>query len=68
MAEKNYPDYLGCCHRFDYNVGRLVDTLKEQGMENTILAYTADHGSHFLTRGREAEINARVMTRRSISR
>ena len=23
--------------------------------ENTILVYTADHGSHFLTRGREAE-------------
>ena len=53
---ENYPDYLGCCHSLDYNVGRLVDTLKEQGMwENTILVYTADHGSHFLTRGREAE-------------
>ena len=53
---ENYPDYLGCCHSLDYNVGRLVDTLKKQGMwENTILVYTADHGSHFLTRGREAE-------------
>ncbi len=39
---ENYPDYLGCCHSLDYNVGRLVDTLKEQGMwENTILVYTA---------------------------
>ena len=53
---ENYPDYLGCCHSLDANVGRLVDTLKQQGMwENTILVYTADHGSHFLTRGREAE-------------
>lgn len=53
---ENYPDYLGCCHSLDYNVGRLVDTLKAQGMwDNTILVYTADHGSHFLTRGREAE-------------
>ena len=54
--KENYPDYLGCCHSLDYNVGRLVDTLKEQGMwENTILVYTADHGSHFITRGIEAE-------------
>ena len=53
---ENYPDYLGCCHSLDYNVGRLVDTLKQQGMwDNTVLVYTADHGSHFLTRGREAE-------------
>lgn len=54
--KQNYPDYLGCCHSLDANVGRLVDTLKEQGMwENTILVYTADHGSHFITRGLEAE-------------
>lgn len=54
--KENYPDYLGCCHSLDANVGRLVDTLKELGMwDNTILIYTSDHGSHFLTRGREAE-------------
>lgn len=50
----NYPDYLGQCHSLDYNVGRLIDTLKDRGMwENTILIYTADHGSHFCTRNGE---------------
>lgn len=49
-----YPDYLGCCNSLDYNVGRLMDTLKEQGLEdNTIIIYTSDHGSHFKTRNGE---------------
>lgn len=48
---ENYPDYLGQCHSLDENVGRLVDTLKDQGLwDNTILFYTSDHGSHFCTR------------------
>lgn len=52
--EKNYPDYLGQCHSLDENVGRLVETLKAQGLwENTILFYTSDHGSHFCTRNKE---------------
>ncbi len=52
--KENYPDYLGQCNSLDYNVGRLVDTLKDQGVwENTILIYTADHGSHFCTRNSE---------------
>lgn len=52
--EEEYPDYLGCCHRLDRNVGDLIETLKEQGIfENTILIYTSDHGSHFKTRNRE---------------
>lgn len=51
---ENYPDYLGQCASLDENVGRLVDTLKEMGeWENTILIYTADHGSHFCTRNKE---------------
>ena len=51
---ENYPDYLGQCHSLDANVGRLVDTLKAQGVwENTILIYTSDHGSHFCTRNGE---------------
>lgn len=51
---ENYPDYLGCCNSLDQNVGRLIDTLKEQGLwENTILIYTSDHGSHFKTRNFE---------------
>lgn len=52
--EAHYPDYLGCCHSLDANVGRLVDSLKAKGLwENTILIYTADHGSHFCTRNGE---------------
>ncbi|MEG1011985.1 MAG: sulfatase-like hydrolase/transferase [Ruthenibacterium sp.] len=51
---ENYPDYLGQCHSLDANVGRLIDTLKAQGeWDNTILIYTADHGSHFCTRNKE---------------
>ncbi|MFI3169983.1 MAG: sulfatase-like hydrolase/transferase [Faecalibacterium sp.] len=52
--EKEYPAYLGCCHSLDENLGRLIATLKEQELyENTIIIYTADHGSHFKTRNRE---------------
>lgn len=48
--KQNYPDYLGACNSLDYNVGRLVDTLKEKGIyEDTIIIYTSDHGCHFRT-------------------
>lgn len=51
---ENYPDYLGQCRSLDENVGRLIDTLKDQGdWDNTILIYASDHGSHFCTRNRE---------------
>ncbi|MEG0178435.1 MAG: sulfatase-like hydrolase/transferase [Oscillospiraceae bacterium] len=52
--QENYPDYLGACHSLDENLGRLVTALKDKGLwENTILFYTADHGSHFRTRNSE---------------
>jgi uncharacterized sulfatase len=51
---QNYPDYLGCCHSLDMNVGRIRAHLQELGLaENTILIYTSDHGSHFRTRNIE---------------
>ena len=51
---EEYPDYLGCCASLDENVGRIVDTLKALGVyENTLIAYTSDHGSHFKTRNGE---------------
>lgn len=51
---ENYSDYLGQCNSLDTNVGKLVDTLVEQNLwNNTILIYTADHGSHFCTRNGE---------------
>jgi uncharacterized sulfatase len=51
---ENYPDYLGCCHSLDENLGRIRDTLEELGLaENTLVFFTSDHGSHFRTRNRE---------------
>lgn len=47
----NYPDYLGSCHSLDYNLGRLIASLKEKGIyEDTVIIYTSDHGNHFKTR------------------
>lgn len=49
-----YPDYISAINRLDYNVGRLVDKLKELGIyDDTIIIYTSDHGSHFKTRNQE---------------
>lgn len=49
-----YPDYISAINRLDYNVGRLVDKLKEMGIyEDTIIIYTSDHGNHFKTRNME---------------
>lgn len=48
--KKDYANYLGCCHSLDYNMGRLINTLKKQGLyDNTIIIYTSDHGDHFYT-------------------
>lgn len=52
--KEELPEYLGCCKSLDDNVGRIVQTLKKQGIyENTVIFYTADHGSHFKTRNEE---------------
>ncbi len=49
-----YPDYISAINRLDYNVGRIVDKLKELGIyDDTIIIYTSDHGSHFKTRNQE---------------
>jgi uncharacterized sulfatase len=51
---ENYPDYLGCCHSLDANLGRIRAKLEELGMaHNTVIIYTSDHGSHFRTRNGE---------------
>lgn len=52
--KEEYPDYISAVNRLDYNVGRLVQKLKEQGIyEDTIIIYTSDHGAHFKTRNPE---------------
>ena len=51
---QEYPDYLGCIHSLDENVGRIRNALQDLGMaDNTLLIYTSDHGSHFRTRNDE---------------
>lgn len=52
--KEEYPDYLSAINSVDYNIGRLVDTLKEKGLyDNTVIIYTSDHGCHFKTRNSE---------------
>lgn len=51
---EEYPDYLGCCHSLDENVGRIRAELERLGLwEDTVLIYTSDHGCHFRTRNSE---------------
>ena len=48
------PDYYGCCERIDETYGRLLDLLESEGeLENTIVVFVSDHGSHFRTRNSE---------------
>ncbi len=52
--KKAYPDYLSAINRIDYNLGKLIETLKENGLyDNTVIIYTSDHGCHFKTRNIE---------------
>jgi len=51
---EEYPDYLGCIHSLDENLGRIRAELERLGLaENTLVIYTSDHGSHFRTRNAE---------------
>ena len=57
-ARAQYSDYLGCCASLDENLGRVIDRLKEKGLyENTVIVFASDHGSHFMTRNRDAHLN-----------
>ena len=52
--QEELPDYYGICERIDECYGRLLDALEAQGeLENTIVLFTSDHGSHFRTRNGE---------------
>ncbi len=51
---EEYPDYLGCIHSLDENLGRIRAGLERLGFaDNTLTIYTSDHGSHFCTRNAE---------------
>jgi len=48
------PGYYGCVAGIDDAVGTLLDSLKEQGLEeNTIVVFTSDHSCHFRSRNAE---------------
>ena len=52
--KEEYPDYISACNRLDYNVGKLIEKLKTEGIyDDTIIIYTSDHGAHFKTRNSE---------------
>ena len=53
------PDYYGICERIDECYGRLLDALDRAGeLEDTIVLFTSDHGSHFRTRNGEYKRSA----------
>ena len=47
------PGYFGAITSIDYNIGRLVDSLKKYNQfENTIIFFTSDHGEMLGSQGR----------------
>lgn len=51
---EHFPDYLGCIHSLDTNLGSIRGELEQLGLvDDTLMIYTSDHGSHFRTRNRE---------------
>ncbi|MEO6988566.1 MAG: sulfatase-like hydrolase/transferase [Aquihabitans sp.] len=50
----NYAEYLACCASVDANLARLLDDLEAHGeLDDTIVIFSSDHGSHFRTRNFE---------------
>ncbi|MBS1837907.1 MAG: sulfatase-like hydrolase/transferase [Actinobacteria bacterium] len=50
----NYAEYLACCASIDANLGRMLDALERSGrLDDTLVVFTSDHGSHFRTRNLE---------------
>ncbi|MEM7364859.1 MAG: sulfatase-like hydrolase/transferase [Pseudomonadota bacterium] len=51
---ENFADYLGCCNALDDALGRAIDHLSTSGLlDETLIIFTSDHGSHFRTRNPE---------------
>ncbi|WP_308345252.1 sulfatase-like hydrolase/transferase [Streptomyces sp. ISL-94] len=58
-AHRHLGGYLGQIKRVDEGVGRLRDALRSLDLaDQTVLAWTADHGSHFRTRNEEYKRSA----------
>ncbi|MEO3868561.1 sulfatase-like hydrolase/transferase [Nonomuraea sp. B12E4] len=53
-AHQHMGGYLGQVKRLDEGLGRLLDALRSLDLlDDTIVAYTSDHGNHFKTRNGE---------------
>ena len=53
-AHQHLGGYYGMVKRLDEALGRTQDALKSLGLlDNTVVMYTSDHGSHFKTRNSE---------------
>ena len=53
-SARHLGGYLGQVKRLDEGLGRLLDALRSMDLlDDTIVAYTSDHGSHFKTRNDE---------------
>ncbi len=53
-AHQHIGGYFGQVRRIDEGLGRLFDALRSMGLlDDTIVAFTSDHGSHFKTRNSE---------------
>ena len=56
---RELADYYGMIARLDEALGRVLNTLEEQGiLDNTIVLFFSDHGCHFRTRNREYKRSA----------
>ncbi len=54
---EQYRNRLAMGHCLDYNIGRLLNTLEEQGLaDNTVVVLTSDNGPHPLAGGGKAEV------------
>ncbi|OXM82965.1 sulfatase-like hydrolase/transferase [Paenibacillus rigui] len=53
-AHQHLDGYYGMVKRLDEALGRLMDALKSLDLlDNTVIAFTSDHGCHFKTRNSE---------------
>jgi choline-sulfatase len=56
---EHLPGYWGMVRRVDEAFGRLLDALAAHDLrDNTVVAFTSDHGCHFKTRNREYKRSA----------
>ena len=52
FARREIADYYGNISALDYEMGRLLSWLKDNGLDqNTLLCYSSDHGDHLSSHG-----------------